>query len=46
MKYEQRGRLKAARNALKEGLSIEQVARITEIPADKLLKQLNKPVNN
>jgi predicted transposase YdaD len=40
---ERLGKLNDARNALKEGLSIEQVARITEIPADKLLKQLNKP---
>jgi hypothetical protein len=28
---------------LKEGLSMEQAARITGIPADKILKQLNTP---
>jgi hypothetical protein len=30
-------------NALKEGLSMEQAARITGIPADKPQKQLNNP---
>jgi hypothetical protein len=37
---ERRGKLETAMNALKEGLSIEQAARITGIPADKLQKQL------
>jgi predicted transposase YdaD len=39
---ELRGKLEAARNVLNEGLSMEQAARITGIPADELLKQLNK----
>jgi hypothetical protein len=34
------GKLEAARNALKEGLSVEQAARITGIPVDKLKKYL------
>jgi predicted transposase/invertase (TIGR01784 family) len=34
------GKLEAARNALKEGLSVEQAARITGIPADELKKYL------
>ncbi|MDR0685142.1 MAG: hypothetical protein LBF83_08435 [Spirochaetaceae bacterium] len=43
---ERLGKLKVARNALKLGLSIEQAARITEIPVDKLLEELNKPDNS
>jgi predicted transposase/invertase (TIGR01784 family) len=34
------GKLEDARNALKEGLSVEQAARITGIPADELIKLL------
>jgi hypothetical protein len=41
---ERRGKLEDARNVLNEGLSMEQAARITGIPADELLKQLNKPL--
>ncbi|MDR2344238.1 MAG: hypothetical protein LBD86_06895 [Spirochaetaceae bacterium] len=37
------GKLEDAKNMLKEGLPIEQAARITGIPADKILKQLNTP---
>jgi predicted transposase/invertase (TIGR01784 family) len=37
---ERKGKLEDARNALKEGLSMEQVARITGIPVDKLQKHL------
>jgi predicted transposase YdaD len=36
------GKLEDARNALNEGLSMEQVERITGIPADELLKQLKR----
>jgi hypothetical protein len=43
LKYKREGKLEAARNALNEGLSVEQAARITGIPADELKKQL---VNN
>jgi predicted transposase YdaD len=39
-RYERKGKLEAARNALKEGLSVEQAARITGIPVDKLKKPL------
>jgi hypothetical protein len=39
----EKGRHEAAKNALKEGLSIEQTARITGIPADELLRQLRRP---
>jgi hypothetical protein len=35
-----KGKLEDARNALKEGLSMEQVARITGIPVDKLKQHL------
>ena len=38
--------MKVAGNALKLWLSIEQAARITEIPVDKLLEELNKPDNS
>jgi predicted transposase/invertase (TIGR01784 family) len=37
---ERKGKLEAARNALKEGLSVEQAARISGIPADELKKYL------
>ena len=44
MKYErhgkQEGKLEAAKNALNEGLSMEQAARITGIPANTLKKRL------
>jgi hypothetical protein len=39
------GKLETARNALKEGLSMQQIARITGIPADELEKQLMKPLS-
>jgi predicted transposase/invertase (TIGR01784 family) len=39
----EKGRHEAAKNALKEGLSVEQTARITGIPADELLRQLSRP---
>jgi predicted transposase/invertase (TIGR01784 family) len=37
---ERKGKLEVARNALKEGLSVEQAAQITGIPADELKKHL------
>jgi hypothetical protein len=40
---ERRGKLEDAKNMLKEGLPMELAARITGIPADKILKQLNTP---
>ena len=35
-----RGKLETARNALKEGLPMEQAARITGMPAAELVKRL------
>jgi hypothetical protein len=43
LKYKREGKLEDTRNALNEGLSVEQAARITGIPIDELKKHL---VNN
>jgi hypothetical protein len=40
LKYKLEGKLEDARNALNEGLSVEQTARITGIPIDELKKHL------
>jgi predicted transposase/invertase (TIGR01784 family) len=39
-KGKRKGKLEDAQNAVKEGLSVEQAARITGIPADELKKYL------
>jgi hypothetical protein len=39
----EKARHEAAINALKEGLSVEQTARITGIPTDELLRQFSRP---
>jgi hypothetical protein len=40
LKYKREGKLEVARNALNEGLSMEQAARITGIPTNELKKHL------